>query len=59
MQKLAEYLQHAIECRELANTTASPKHRAKLENMAVTWESLAELRKQRLDNKAGFDVDGD
>jgi hypothetical protein len=52
MLKLAEYLQHAAECRELARTTASPDHRTQLENMAVTWESLAELRKQRLDRKA-------
>jgi hypothetical protein len=57
MLVLAEYLQRAAECRDLARTTASPNHRAKLEHMAVTWESLAELRKKRLVRKAGFDAD--
>jgi hypothetical protein len=57
MMKLADYLQRAAECRDLARTAASPNYRAELETMAVTWESLAEMRKQRLDRKAGFDAD--
>jgi len=54
MLKLAEYLNRAAECRDLARTTASPSHRAELEKMALTWEKLAEHRKQRLN---GRDVD--
>jgi len=49
MLKLAD-----AECRDLARTTASPSHRAELEKMALTWEKLAEHRKQRLN---GRDVD--
>jgi hypothetical protein len=43
----------------LIRQTASPHDRAELEKMAVTWKSLAELRKHRLDRKAGFDADDD
>jgi len=57
MLKLAEYLHHAAECRDLARTTASPSHRAELEKMALTWENLAEQRKQRLNRKVDLDVD--
>jgi len=57
MLKLAEYLQRAAECRDLARSKVSPNHRAELETMAVTWESLAESRKQRLGRKAGIDAE--
>ena len=57
MLKLAEYLDRAAECRDLARTTASPSHRAELEKMALTWEKLAEHRKQRLGRKVDLNLD--
>jgi hypothetical protein len=56
MLKLAEYLRRAAECRDLARITASPSHRAELEKMALTWENLAEHRKQRLDRQVDLDA---
>jgi hypothetical protein len=47
MKKLHEYVQHASECREMART-AIPAHRSQLEQMALTWEQLAEARKKQL-----------
>ena len=41
MRKIHEYLQHAAECRDMART-ASPSHRQQLEQMAETWEQLAD-----------------
>ena len=57
MKKLHEYRQHAAECRELARN-AAPSHRAQLEQMAETWEQLAEARKSQLE-KAGKSEDND
>jgi hypothetical protein len=51
MKKIDEYLQHAQDCRDLART-AHPAHRVQLEQMAQTWEQLAEARRQQL-NKLG------
>jgi len=48
MRKVSEYLQHAKECREMA-LKARPEHRAQLENMAKTWEQLAESRRKKLE----------
>src|SRR6476620_1757325 len=48
LKKLHEYLQHAAECRDMART-ASPAHRQHLEQMAETWEQLAEARKRKLE----------
>jgi hypothetical protein len=48
LKKLHEYLQHAAECRNMART-ASPAHRQHLEQMAETWEQLAEARKRKLE----------
>ena len=50
IRKLEEYFQHAAECREMART-ASPAHRQQLEQMAETWEQLAEARKRQLERK--------
>ena len=47
MNKLDEYLKHADECREMARV-ALPAHRIQLEQMAATWEQLAEARKRQL-----------
>jgi hypothetical protein len=48
LKKLHEYLQHAAECRDMART-ASPAHRQHLEQMAETWEQLADARKRKLE----------
>jgi hypothetical protein len=44
MKKIEEYLQHARECREMAQTGLK-QHRAQLEEMAKTWEALAEAKR--------------
>jgi hypothetical protein len=49
MRKISEYQEHADECRLLAKTSLSPEHKAMLENMARTWEALAEERRKRLE----------
>ena len=48
MRKIEEYLEHAAECREMA-PTALPSHRQQLEQMAETWDQLAEARKRQLE----------
>jgi hypothetical protein len=50
MRKVEEYFQHAAECRDIART-ASPAHRQQLEQMAQTWEQLAEFRRHQLERK--------
>jgi len=50
MKKVEEYLQHAAECREML-ITALPQHREQLEQMAKTWEQLAEARQRIIDQK--------
>lgn len=47
MKKVEEYLQHAAECRDMART-ASPSHRQQLQQMAETWEQLADARGRQL-----------
>jgi hypothetical protein len=56
MKKASEYLKHAAECREMART-APAAHRAQLEQMARTWEQLAEARKRRAKQKDVSDDD--
>ena len=43
VKKVEEYLEHASECRTLARA-APQAHRQQLEDMAQTWEQLAEVR---------------
>jgi hypothetical protein len=50
MRKLSEYLQHARECRDMART-AHTEYKRQLEQMAATWEQLAEARKRQLDKR--------
>lgn len=50
MRKVEDYLMHAAECRDMARR-ASPAHRQQLEQMADTWEQLAEARKKALERK--------
>ena len=47
VKKVEEYLEHASECRTLARA-APPAHRQQLEDMAQTWEQLAEARKRKI-----------
>ena len=56
MKKLHEYRRHAAECRELARN-AAPAHRAQLEQMATTWDQLAEARKRQLEKNDTSDDD--
>lgn len=46
MKKVQEYLQKAAECREMAESR--PAHRQRLQDMAESWERLAELEKRFL-----------
>ncbi len=55
MKKMHEYLHHAAECRDMART-APPAHRQQLEQMAETWEQLADARKRQME-KQGKSVD--
>ena len=48
MKKVEEYCQNAAKFREVAQT-ASPVHRQELEEMAETWERMAQARRHRLD----------
>ena len=58
VKKVEEYLEHASECRTLARA-APPAHRRQLEEMARTWEQLAEARKgkikKQLKAKGGYE----
>jgi hypothetical protein len=47
LKKIQEYLQHAADCREMART-ATAAHRQQLEQMAETWEQLAQSRQREL-----------
>jgi hypothetical protein len=51
MRTVAEYRRHAEECRRLARHTAAPEDRRALEELADTWEMLANLRDQDLENR--------
>jgi hypothetical protein len=57
LKKIREYREHAAECRELARL-ASAGHRLQLEQMAATWDQLAEARQRQL-AKAGKSEDDD
>jgi hypothetical protein len=48
MLRVAEYLQHAKECRAMAQQTSIPAHRDQLIKMAETWEQLGETRRRQL-----------
>jgi hypothetical protein len=47
VKKLDEYVRHAAECREMART-AQPAQRQQLQQMAGTWDQLAEARRQQM-----------
>jgi hypothetical protein len=51
LKKIQEYLRHAADSREMART-ASAAHR-QLEQMAETWEQLAQSRQRELHRMSG------
>ena len=54
LKKVEEYLSHAAECRDMART-ASATHRQQLQQMAETWEQLAEARRRQLHKRERAD----
>jgi hypothetical protein len=48
MHPIAEYLQHAIACRELAARMTHPGDKKIFEELANVWERIAALREQDL-----------
>jgi hypothetical protein len=48
MRTTAEYLQHAIACRELAERTTRRRDKKTLEELAKAWEKIAAFREQDL-----------
>jgi hypothetical protein len=52
LKTVAEYREHAQECRRLAQSIRSADHKAALISMAETWESLAQEREARLTREA-------
>jgi len=48
MRVIAEYLQHAIDCRTLAERMTQPQDKKILEELAKAWEKVAALREQDL-----------
>jgi hypothetical protein len=41
MRKAFDYLEHAEECRKIANQMRNPQHKERLEELAQEWEMLA------------------
>jgi hypothetical protein len=52
VKKVEEYLEHAAECREMARVSALAHHRQQLEEMAKTWEQLAEARGREIQKRS-------
>ena len=48
MLKVAEYRQHAADCRKMASTAKLSEQRQMLEKMAESWDALANEREQFL-----------
>jgi hypothetical protein len=48
MEKVIDYRNHAVECRELAQRARSPDEREMLLNMAASWDNLADSRERSL-----------
>jgi hypothetical protein len=48
MLKVAEYQQHAADCRGMAFRTKDPEQRKMLEDMASAWNNLAVERERFL-----------
>ncbi len=52
VKKVEEYLQQAAECRAMAQATGLAGAREQLEEMAKTWEQLAEVRRHELTKRS-------
>ena len=48
MRAIADYLQHAIECRSLAEHMTQPQDKKMLEELATAWEKIAAMRENDL-----------
>ena len=46
MRAIAEYIQHAIDCRRMAEGMTQPKDKKLLEEIAIAWEKIAALRER-------------
>jgi hypothetical protein len=49
MRRMAEYKQHAKECRTLAAQITQPEDKMALEEMAKAWDKMAALRDRDLE----------
>jgi hypothetical protein len=54
VKKVEEYLQHAAECRAMAQASSPVQHREQLEQMAQTWEQLAEARRRQIEKSSSI-----
>jgi hypothetical protein len=50
MRKVAD-LEHAAECRKMANQTGNARYKKQLQDMAEAWEMLATERQKQLDKE--------
>ena len=50
MRRVAEYKEHANDCRTLAAWTAQPDDKTILEKIATAWDKIAALREQDLEH---------
>jgi hypothetical protein len=48
MKKASEYRKHADECRRMLASFATEEQKAMLENMANTWDTLADDRERQV-----------
>ena len=48
MRAIAEYLQHALACRKLAERMTQRRDKKILEELAKAWEKIAALRERDL-----------
>jgi hypothetical protein len=55
MKKASEYREHANQCRMLARNAQNEDQRKQLEEMAQTWERLAQDRERMLAEQAELD----
>jgi hypothetical protein len=53
MERIMKYRRQARECRRLARTATNPRMRAGLNEIAETWEILANAREQSLRSRTG------
>ena len=49
MRTLADYRERAEECRTLAKLMVAPEDRKALEDLAQTWETIANMRERGIE----------